>query len=142
VSTVPTPVFSDAWAAACAAALNEAAGFRRVAATWEGALLLVMAPDGPVGTERCVFLDLWRGECRVARAAAPAEAESARYVLVGSPASWRAVLAGQLAPLFALLSGKLRLAKGSLPELLPYVDMAKELVFAASSVETEFPPEL
>lgn len=135
------PVFSDAWATACSRILNQNNAYRAAAATWEGALLLHMGTETGGGEERRVFLDLWHGECRQARAAAPADESDARYILSGSTSAWRLVLTGKVAPLVAIMTGKLMLTKGSLVELLPYVTAAKELVSTAASVEAVFPDE-
>lgn len=134
-------IFSGPWAQACAEALRNRPAYREAAAAWEGAILLVMAPEPGEGVagERCVLLDLWHGDCRSARAALPDEESLARYVLVGSPAAWNQVLSGTVAPLMAVMLGRLRLTKGDLTELLPYVGAARELVAAAASVPTVFP---
>lgn len=132
------PIFSDAWARACAELLSGREEYRVAAATWEGAIVLVMA-GGAAGIERRVYLDLWRGDCRVARAAEAADEELARYVLSGTHIAWRQVLTGTLAPLLAIMTGKLKVTKGSLRELMPYAGVAKELVAAAAAVPAVFP---
>ena len=133
------PVFSAPWAAACATAINGASAYRAAAATWEGAILLEMLPEDPEGdVSRQVFFDLWHGECRGARVASPTDAGAARYVLSGSTSAWEQVLNGRVAPLLAVMTGKLKLTRGSLAELLPYVTAAKELVTAVASVPGEF----
>lgn len=136
---MPFPVFSDDWATACADVINKSSAYRAAAATWEGALVLLMTPDAVPGQERRVYLDLWHGDCRAARAAHAEDETSARYVLAGSESAWRLVLTGKIAPLLAIMTGKLKLAKGSLAELLPYTGAAKELVTAASAIEAIFP---
>jgi putative sterol carrier protein len=133
------PVFSDDWARACAEVLNQRLGYRAAAATWEGAILLMMTAIGPDQVERRVFLDLWHGDCREARAAGPDDEAAARYVLSGTVFAWRQVLTGIQAPLVAIMTGKLRLTKGSLIELIPHVNAAKELVAAAALVQATFP---
>jgi putative sterol carrier protein len=133
------PVFSDAWAAACADQLNRNAAYRAAAATWEGAILLLMTFENAAGGELCVFLDLWHGDCRLARAASLEDEATARYVLAGTESSWRLVLTGKVAPLLAIMTGKLRLIKGSLAELIPYTTAAKELVSAAAAIDATFP---
>ncbi|MEO8634552.1 MAG: SCP2 sterol-binding domain-containing protein [Gemmatimonadales bacterium] len=133
---MPHPIFSDAWARACAERLNARDAYRAAAATWEGAILLRMHKAG--GEARRVFLDLWHGECRAARAGTAEDEEAARYILDGEPAAWEQVLTGRVAPLLAIMTGKLKLAKGSLAELLPYVNAAKELVSAAAEVDAIF----
>ncbi len=135
---VSLPVFSDPWASACADRLNQNAAYRAAAATWEAALLLRMTGDAPAD-ERLVFLDLWQGECRLARAAGPEDEAAARYVLTGTAAAWELVLTGRTPPLLAIMTGKLRLTKGALTELLPYVNAAKELVASAAAVPCTFP---
>ncbi len=136
---MPLPVFSDSWAIACADVLNQNSAYRTAAATWEGAILLLMTPNATGGEERRVFLDLWHGECRSARAAYLADEQEARYVLAGTQAAWQLVLTGKVAPLLAIMTGKLRLAKGSLAELVPYTGAAKELVSAAAAIDAIFP---
>lgn len=140
-SPAPSPhhVFSDEWARACAQVLNQREGYRVAAATWEGAILLVMNGGAPADARR-VFLDLWHGECRLARAAGAEDENAARYVLSGTVQAWQLVLTGSVAPLVAIMTGKLRITKGSLTELIPYVNAAKELVAAAAAVEATFPP--
>lgn len=137
--SLPLPIFSDAWAVACAEVLNQNAAYRAAANTWEGAILLLMTPDASPGEERRVYLDLWHGECRSARAALAEDEASARYILSGTEASWKLVLTGKVAPMLAVMTGKLKIAKGSLAELLPYAGAAKELVTSASAIAATFP---
>ena len=63
---------------------------------------------------------------------------AARYVLAGTTAAWQQVLTGAVPPLLAIMTGKLKLTKGALAELLPYVNAAKELVLTAASVPGVF----
>ncbi|MEP6573431.1 MAG: SCP2 sterol-binding domain-containing protein [Gemmatimonadota bacterium] len=132
-------VFSNAWAAACARELNGRPAYQAAAATWEGAVVLQMSGGDIDVPDRAVFLDLWHGQCRTARAAAPGDLDMAAYVLAGTIDAWRGVLEGRTAPLLAIMSGKLRITKGSLAGLAPYIGAAKELVAAATAVETDFP---
>ena len=135
------PMFSDAWARACAQELNSREGYRQAGADWEGSVVLLMTADSDENesVERRVLLDLFRGECREARQASREDEAPARYVLAGSAKTWTQVLTGHLPPVMGLLTGKLTLSKGSLLELMPHVALARELVAAAAAVETEFP---
>lgn len=135
----PPEVFSDEWAAICARTLNEGDGYRTVAAAWEARIVLTMTSVGSDGGERRVWLDLAAGSCRGARAALAEDEGDARYVLSGTAESWKQVLSGALPPLQAIMTGKLRLAKGNLVELIPWVNAAKELVSAAATVPASFP---
>lgn len=130
--------FSDAWAQAWCRALNESPAYRSAAAQWEGSVGLVMT--GATGSEgRAVFLDLWHGECRGARAVEAAELAAATYVMEASEPVWRELLAVRTSPLMLLMTGKLRLTRGNLGALLPYAGAAKELVDTVTLVRTYFP---
>ena len=61
--------------------------------------------------------------------------------MAGTTAAWQQVLTGAVPPLLAIMTGKLKLTKGALAELLPYVNAAKELVLTAASVPSLFPAE-
>lgn len=131
--------FSSAWAEAWGAALNQSAAYREAAAKWEGSIAVVAATAGT--RSGAVFLDVWHGSCRAARAATDADLAEAAYVLEAEPAAWKAVLGGSLSPMMALLSGKVKLARGELARLLPFAAAAKELVTLAGSIPTVFPAD-
>jgi putative sterol carrier protein len=134
-------VFTQEWADAWCAALNESAAYREAAATWEGAVALVMTADADAGVprERAVYLDVAGGTCGGARVADEADLSAARYVIEATPAGWQAILSGTIAPLMALMSGKLRLSRGNFATLLPYANAARELVATAGTVPCRFP---
>ena len=131
--------FSRAWAEAWCAALNQSETYRTVAATWEGAITLVVREID--GGEQAVYLDLHHGECRAARVATAADRASAAYALEAEPPVWHELLEGRGSPVMALMTGRLKLTKGALAELVPYAGAAKELLTLAAQVETTFPPE-
>lgn len=133
------PVFSSDWARACAECLNGREGYRVAAGSWEAVIVLTMTDAGAPGEVRRVLLDLAEGICREARAAAVEDEAAARYILSGTAQTWREMLGGALPPLMAIMTGRLRLAKGNLMELIPYVNAAKELVSAAALVPATFP---
>jgi len=132
-------VFSDAWAQACAEALNASAAYRDAARAWEGAVVLLMLDGSSPDAERQVWLDLWHGECRAARSATPADLDACRYILAGSREAWQQLLQGRLAPLMALMTGRLKLTKGNLADLIPFAGAAKELVQAAAGIPATWP---
>jgi len=137
---MPTEAFSEAWSREWCQILNNRPGYQQAAATWEGGVALVMTRDGsPDGESRSVYLDLWHGACRGARVAEPADLEAARYILSGTSQAWRGVLSGKVAPLTAVMTGKIRLTKGSMGALVPYVSAARELIEAAMAMEVSFP---
>lgn len=134
-----TPVFGDEWAKGCADQLRSRPEFAAAAAKWEGIVMLVMTETGDPEPRR-VYLDLYRGECREARAGSAADETNARLVFSATTSGWQQLFSGRLPPLNALLTGKLLLAKGNVMELVPYAGLAKQLVEAAASVPAQFPP--
>ena len=99
------PVFSGEWARACGEALNQNPAYREAALTWEGAVLLRLTPALESEAAQLVYFDLWHGECRAARAAAPEDESLARYAMSGSAGAWRQVLTGQVPPRAARVVG-------------------------------------
>jgi putative sterol carrier protein len=92
--------------------------------------------------ERAVYLDLFQGDCREARTATAADLAAVPYVIAADPSTWKRVLERELEPLTGLMRGKLRLAKGSVASLIPYLSAAKEMVLSATRIETLFPEAL
>jgi putative sterol carrier protein len=134
-------IFTHEWASLWADSINANQSYKKAAATWEGAIGMIMTPDPAMGipAERIVIADLWHGDCRGARAATMAEFDETPYLISAEPAAWRSVLAGKTDPIVGLMGGKLKLAKGGLFALLPYAKAAKELVRSAIDVDTSFP---
>jgi putative sterol carrier protein len=128
--------FSSEWVEAWSRALNASTAYREAAAEWEGPVALVL-DDGPA-SRRAVLLDLWHGGCRAAGTADPDDLEAARFVFRGSSAAWRHILVEGGSPVVALLSGRIRLAKGDLTALLPYASAARELLELAGRVPARF----
>ncbi|HEX2092482.1 MAG TPA: hypothetical protein VHG28_08785 [Longimicrobiaceae bacterium] len=139
---MPMEVFTEEWARACCEELNRRGGYRGSAGDWESPVVLVMERDPALGVEeeRAVYLDLYRGECRGTRRATGADLADAPYVMRATPAAWRRILAGEVEPITALMTGRLRLARGSLMSLARHAGAARELVAAAAAVDAEFPP--
>jgi putative sterol carrier protein len=141
-ATVAEEIFTDAWARIWHAKINGSAVFREASQTWEGAIVLEMTADPSWGIpeDRSVVADLWHGESRGAHAVGPEDIERARFVISAKPAIWSKVLAKHYGPIVAISMGRLRLTKGKLSGLVPYTKAARELVNAATRVETSFPP--
>jgi putative sterol carrier protein len=131
-------VFTQAWAEAFRDRINESGAYRRHGATWRAPIALEMSFTG--GAEpRAVLLDLSDGRCHGALCSNE-DGTKADLVIRSSVEGWQNLLAGRLDPIWALMSGRLRLVRGNLSELVPYAHAAKALVEAAASVEASFPP--
>lgn len=139
--TTPPELFSAEWADAWRDALNTSAAYRAAAAEWRDTLALVLLADARFGIheDRGVFLELYEGECRTARTVNGTDRQEAAYVIEAIPAVWQEVLRGTLAPLTAIALGRLRLARGNVAQLMPFVAAARELVATAAALETTYP---
>ncbi len=136
-------LFTEAWAVQAGEVLKASEGYKNAAKNWEGAMVMTMQADASLGIPeaRSVYLDLWHGDCREARAATAEDVASAPYVISADAFTWKQVLEGKLEPIAGLLRGKLKLAKGNMAVLARYVLAAKELVLGATQVPTIFPGE-
>lgn len=131
--------FSHDWVLRWREELRSSDTYRAAAATWEGSLVLAMTSGGEGEIEQAVFLDLWHGECRDARLASEDDRAQADFVITAPTGTWKRVLDGELESIFALMSGKLKLERGSLAKLAPQAAAARELVSAAARIDTVFP---
>jgi|SRR5882672_368808 len=130
-------VFSAPWAARCAEAIRSSPLYQAAARTWEGDLVFRInrtAPEQP----RAIYLDLWHGECRAVRPASEEDQRSARYLIEGDQAAWQQVFEGKLVPLLALMTGRLKLARGRVIDLAPHAASAKELLALMSGIGGTF----
>jgi putative sterol carrier protein len=129
-------LFSEVWAAALERELALDADYRRAAADWHGSLLFVLEEDASLGIagRRVLFLDLAHGNARAVRPALDGDERAARYRLAAPAAIWVDLLDGDLEAGAALMSGKVRLEKGSLFSLFPHLDAARRLLAAARRV--------
>jgi len=132
-------VFSQDWADSWKAAINASSAYAQAGQTWEWPMILMLddGSDKKIG----VYVDLYHGECRAARAAEFRDQDRAAYVLSADSQAWRDVLTSKIDVLTALMSGHLSLEKGSVSALASYVVAAHELVECAKTVDTVFPDE-
>ncbi|MCU0515007.1 MAG: Fis family transcriptional regulator [Anaerolineae bacterium] len=130
-------VFSQDWAHAYHLAINANPKYAATSPNWEWGKLAMVLREAT--DSRAVLLDLFRGDCRgVSSVTAETATAEAAFVIEGSEAIWREVLEGRLAPLMGLMTGRLKLSKGSLARLMPYTTAAAELVNSARQVPSEF----
>lgn len=140
---MPHEMFTHDWALAWGEELRANAEYRQAARNWKWPMVLTMQAAPDLGLpERSVFLDLLEGDCREARAATAEDLANASYVLSGDPRTWKRVLDGEIDPIGGVMRGKLKLAKGSLTSLLPYVNASRELVVSATRIGTLIPEGL
>jgi putative sterol carrier protein len=133
-------VFTHDWAVAWGEAIRASDGYRMAARRWQWPMVITMTLGTELDlAERSVFLDLFEGDCREARYASETDRATVPFIISGDFHAWKQVLEHDLDPILALMTGKLKLAKGSLAALIPYVTAARELVASAAQVPYRFP---
>ncbi len=137
-------IFSDEWARHWGEQVKQNMAYRTAAASWEWPLVLLIERDPSVGIteDRGVYLDLYHGECREARAATKHDIEQVPFVIQGDAYTWVEVLRGKLEAISTIMRGKLRLTKGNMSTLAGYVLAAQELVKSAQGLESVYPEGL
>ena len=136
-------VFTHDWAVAWGEAIRASDGYRTAAQRWQWPMVITMTFGSELDlAERSVFLDLFEGDCREARSATETDRAAVPFIISGDFHSWKQVLERDLDPILALMTVKLKIAKGSLAALIPYVTAARELVAAASQVPYRLPEGL
>ena len=134
-------IFTPEWIDALHQSLNQNEAYQQYAATWEGSLLMVFMKDGQIDPQSspAVFLNLYHGQCRMAKTAEPDDFANADYILAAGGNDWKQVLDREIAPLMAIMRGKLKLKKGSMVTLARYADAAKEIVNSAADLNAHIP---
>ena len=129
-------IFTDEWSLAYRDAINASEDYRQAAANWQlGALALVARAESEDQQDSALSLALERGQCLSARALTPEQAaEECAIVLEASNTNWELLLSGSLSPTMAIMAGKLKVTKGSVSALIPYIKASEYLIQAAPSL--------
>lgn len=132
--------FSPAWADAWRAAIDGDAAYAAAANGWRDALALACTPDAAAGFPdgAAVQVTLADGRCTAADARALA-AVDAPVVLQATAATWRALVEGRLAPVPAVMLGRITLAAGTPATLLAHAAGLQALIACAQRVPTRWP---
>lgn len=133
--------FTQPWADAFGAAVNESDQYRETGKGWVWPVALVLEARPELGYEQdaAMVLDLHDGSCRGVTMM-DGEDVDAPYVIRGNYETWKAIIKAELNPIAALMRGKLGLT-GSLATIVRYAQSAEALVGCATTVATEFPDE-
>jgi putative sterol carrier protein len=134
-------LFDDRWAAAWKRALIDETDYPTKGTAWDAPVVLRCHDDDASAKDRgtrfeALYAELSAGNCRVARPATAADVDRAEVVLTMKRSEWEQILSGRADPIFAAMTGKVQLTRGSLGQLLPHAAAAKELLAAARLVES------
>lgn len=133
--------FSPEWVAAFETELQASDSYKAAGRGWEGAVALQIIADPALGLpeDTYILMDLHDGVCRSVKSAASGEAEKAPFIIAGPAAVWRQVLEKKLGPVKGMMTGRLKLRKGSLGVITRYLKATQCIVDAAVAVGADFP---
>jgi putative sterol carrier protein len=130
-------ILTQEWLDAFGKAINDNPAYRESAATWEGDMLCVIEPSGPLKREARFFIGLYHGECTGVRLLEEEEEVDTAYTLSGPYENWIKIVKGELDTIQAVMAGKLRLT-GDMAKLMRATRAAQEIVNSLQKIETEF----
>ena len=133
---------SEPWAAAYREAINANTDYATTGKDWtHGAVAMVVKADESIGIaeDMAVLLDVHGGVCRDATYMTAQKArETAPFVVESNYDYWKTLIVQSRDPIMALMQGKLKLTKGSLPTIIRHLEPSKQLIASAQAVPTEF----
>jgi len=133
-------VYSEEWVAAFEEALKESEAYKKAGKGWQGDVALHILSEPTLGLDKDIYilLDLHDGECRSIKVVAPERGEEAAYIITGIYENWKQVIYGKLSPVKGMMTGKLKLRKGSMSYITRYIKATQCIVDAVVTVETVF----
>jgi len=124
------------WVNALNDKLNTDEQYARIARNWEGDMLCIVDPGGPLAEKTEIYLDLWHGKCRQALVSDGSQEYTPAITLKSPYPNFLKVIQGEWEPMQALMTGKLSV-KGSMvllmkniPVVLDFVRCAREITDA------------
>ena len=129
---------SEDWLKGLEIKLNSDEKYRELAKNWEGDLFFNIEPGGNLKEPLTFYLDLWHGACRKVEYMPDASAyPSPAFILQASYENITAVLLGKLNPMTAMMTMKLKVAKGNMGYMMRNVPTVLDFVRCAQEVTTE-----
>ncbi len=115
--------------------------YKEAAKTWEGDFFFEVVADGEhIKEDVQLYMDLWHGECRLARMAE--EGDKPEFIYSGTLANWKRLIAGEIDPIKGLMSRKFKLPTGDMGKIMRATKAAAELVSTAQRVPTVYIDEM
>jgi putative sterol carrier protein len=121
------------WLKALDQKLNSDQKYAQIAQKWEGDMLIVIEPSGPVKEELFYYLDLWHGTCRKAEILTGIGDRKPAFILKASYDNLVKILKGELDPMQAMMirklsvQGSMAVMMRSVPTVLDFVRCAREV---------------
>jgi putative sterol carrier protein len=129
---------SQEWANALKKALETSQAYKEAAKKWEGDIYIIVEPDASYKHRNIMYLDLWHGECREARAITDENEKSPKYRIFGPFTNMKQILDKKVDPVQSMMTGKIKV-KGDMAQIMKMPRAAVELVNCMTAFETIFP---
>jgi len=129
---------SQEWVDALKKALETSQAYEEAAKKWEGDLYIIVEPDASYKNRHILYLDLWHGECREARAITDESEKSPKYRIFGPFTNMKQILDKKVDPVKSMMTGKIKV-KGDMAQIMKMPRAAVELVNCMAAFETVFP---
>jgi len=121
------------WLKALEQKLNSDERYARIAQKWEGDMLIVIEPSGPIREQLFYYLDLWHGTCRKAEILPGIGDRKPAFILKAPYDNLVRILKGELDPMQAMMTrklgvqGNMAIMMRSVPTVLDFVRCAREV---------------
>lgn len=130
---------SEDWLNALSDRLKTSEAYKKAAKGWRSSMALATLAEPEKGIEaRAVVLDLYEGEVRSAVSVAGTGPYEADYVIRGVAENWKKLLAKEIFPVPAIMSGQLQLVKGDTMPLMMQMGSVQALLDEATPVPTRW----
>lgn len=127
---------SPEWVSSLSDKLNTDPKYAQVARKWEGDILFLVEPGGPLQRSINYYLDLWHGKCRDAYVVEQIQNLRPAFTLRAPYNNYIQILKGDLDPMQAMLTRKLSVQGNmavlmrNIPTVLDFVRCCKEITDA------------
>jgi putative sterol carrier protein len=116
--------------------LNSDERYAQIARKWEGDMLVVIEPSGPLTEKLMYYLDLWHGKCRKVEILKDLSSVQPRYVLTATYDNISRIMKGELDPMGAMMTRKLQV-HGSMAYMMRNVPIVLDFVRCCREVTNE-----
>jgi putative sterol carrier protein len=124
------------WLQALNEKLNSDQRYAQIAKSWEGDMLVVIEPNGPLIEKQFYYLDLWHGTCRKTEILKEMPSIMPKFVLTATYDNISRIMKGELDPMQAMFTRKLQV-HGSMAYMMRNVPTVLDFVRCAREVTTE-----
>ena len=124
---------SQDWLDSLVKKLNEDTHYAEVAKKWEGDILFVIEPEGPLVQLLRIYIDLWHGKCKQAYFLEETNPKQAAFTLKAPYGNFIKILTGEIEPMRAMLTRKLgvqgdmAVMMRNIPTVLDFVRCCREI---------------